>query len=116
LYFNRLHLKKNYNEFDLWGMAMVSNSVGIREAKIDLSKILKKVRNGREVVITDRGHPIAKIVPLVSENLPLEERVRRLEGEGVLRPLSKKSRSPLPPPLPAPEGAAQGFLQEDRNR
>jgi prevent-host-death family protein len=98
------------------GMAMVFNSVGIREAKIDLSKILKRVKSGREVVITDRGHPIAKIVPLESENLPLEERVRRLEGQGLLRPVSKKNRRPLPPPLPAPEGAAQGFLQEDRNR
>jgi prevent-host-death family protein len=92
------------------------NSVGIREAKIDLSKILKRVKSGREVVITDRGHPIAKIVPLVSENLPLEERVRRLEGQGLLLPVSKKNRRPLPPPLPTPEGAAQGFLQEDRNR
>jgi prevent-host-death family protein len=95
---------------------MVLNSVGIREAKIDLSKILKRVKSGREVVITDRGRPIAKIVPLVSENLPLEERVRRLEGQGLLRPLSKKSRQPLPPPLPAPVGVAQKFMQEDRNR
>jgi prevent-host-death family protein len=95
---------------------MVSNSVGIREAKIDLSKILKRVKSGREVIITDRGHPIAKIVPLESENLPLEERVRRLEGQGVLRPLSKKNRSSLPPPLPVPEGATQNFLQEDRSR
>ena len=93
---------------------MVSNSVGIREAKIDLSKILKRVKSGREVVITDRGHPIAKIVPLVSENLPLEERVRRLEGQGLLRPISKKNRRPLPPPLPSSEGVAQNFLQEDR--
>ena len=94
---------------------MVSNSVGIREARIDLSKILKRLRSGREVVITDRGHPIAKIVPLVLENLPLEERVRRLEGQGLIRPISKKNRRPLPPPLPAPEGAAQNFLQEGRN-
>jgi hypothetical protein len=55
-----------------------------------------------------------KIVPLVSENLPLEERVRRLEGQGLLRPLSKRNRGPMPPPLPAPEGAAQSFLEEDR--
>ena len=67
------------------------------------------------MVITDRGHPIAKIVPLVSENLPLEERVRRLGGQGLLRPLSKKNRRPLPPPLSTPEGAAQNFLQEGRN-
>jgi hypothetical protein len=55
-----------------------------------------------------------KIVHLVSENLPLEERVRRLEGQGILRPISKKNRRPLLPPLLAPEGVAQNFLQEGR--
>jgi prevent-host-death family protein len=92
------------------------NTVGIREAKIELSKILKTVRGGREVIITDRGRPIAKIVPLALENLPLQERVRRLEGQGLLGSPPKKFRRRLPPPLPAPEGQAQQFLQEDRNR
>jgi prevent-host-death family protein len=97
------------------GMAMVLDSVGVREAKNEWSKILNRVRSGREVVITDRGHPIAKIVPLVSENLPLAERVRRLKGQGVLCPLSKNYHKPLPPPLPAPGRAAQNCLQEERN-
>jgi hypothetical protein len=67
------------------------------------------------MVINGAGIRKAKIVPSVSEGLPLEERVRRLEGQGILRPISKKNRRPLPPPLPAPEGAAQNFLQEGRN-
>lgn len=95
---------------------MSINNVGIRETKIELSKILNRVRSGREVVITDRGRPIAKIVPLLLENLPLEERVRRLEGQGLLGSPKKKSRKSMPSPLPAPAGAAQKFLQENRNR
>lgn len=95
---------------------MVLSSVGIREAKIELSKILKRVKSGREVIITDRGRPIAKIVPLGLENLPLEERVKRLEGQGLLTAIVRKSRKPLPPPLPAPEGQVQRLLQEDRSR
>jgi prevent-host-death family protein len=91
-------------------------TVGIREAKIELSKILQRVKGGREVIITDRGRPIAKIVPLGLETLPLEERVRRLEGQGLLGSFPKKSRKRLPPPLPAPEGLVQQLLQEDRNR
>ena len=67
------------------------------------------------MVLKGAGIRKPKIVPLVSENPPLEERVRRLEGQGLLRPVSKKNRRPLPPPLPATEGAAQGFLQEGRN-
>jgi prevent-host-death family protein len=95
---------------------MSLNTVGIREAKIELSKIIKRVKNGGEVVITDRGRPVAKIVPLVGEDLPLEERIRKLEVQGLLGPLSKKSRKRLPPPLPVPTGKAQEFLQEDRDR
>ena len=36
---------------------------GIREARQNLSLILDEVRKGREVVITDRGRPVARIVP-----------------------------------------------------
>jgi prevent-host-death family protein len=38
-------------------------SAGIREARQNLSSILDEVRKGREVVITDRGRPVARIVP-----------------------------------------------------
>jgi prevent-host-death family protein len=38
-------------------------STGIREARQHLSAILDEVRKGREVVITDRGRPVARIVP-----------------------------------------------------
>jgi prevent-host-death family protein len=94
---------------------MTVNSIGIREAKSDLSKILKKVKNGREVIITDRGNPVAKIVPIISENVLLADRIRRLERLGLMDPLPKKSLKRLPEPLPAPEGIGQKYLQEDRN-
>ena len=38
-------------------------TVGIRELRADLSKIVKRVKAGEEIVITERGKPIAKIVP-----------------------------------------------------
>jgi prevent-host-death family protein len=36
---------------------------GIREARQNLSALLEEVRKGREVVITERGRPVAKLVP-----------------------------------------------------
>jgi prevent-host-death family protein len=36
----------------------------IHEAKTQLSRILEKVENGEEVVISRAGKPIAKVVPL----------------------------------------------------
>lgn len=43
-------------------------SAGIREARQNLSAILEEVRRGREVVITDRGRPVARIVPPQAES------------------------------------------------
>lgn len=31
--------------------------VGVREAKVNLSKLLREVQRGAEVIITDRGKP-----------------------------------------------------------
>jgi prevent-host-death family protein len=38
-------------------------SAGIREARQDLTSLLDDVRKGREVVITERGRPVARLVP-----------------------------------------------------
>jgi prevent-host-death family protein len=43
--------------------SMKSLRIGIREAKINLSKLLKNVQKGKEIIITDRGKPVGKIVP-----------------------------------------------------
>lgn len=40
------------------------NSVKISELKDHLSEHLRAVEAGAEVIVTDRGRPIAKIVPL----------------------------------------------------
>jgi prevent-host-death family protein len=89
--------------------------VGIRDAKIHLSKLLKIVQQGHEIILTDRGRPVGKLVPIASVALPLDVRIRRLEEQGILEPsLAEDERRPLPPPLPLPPEAAQRLLQEDR--
>jgi prevent-host-death family protein len=40
--------------------------IGSFEAKNKLSEILQRVERGEEVVITRRGKPVAKLVPIVS--------------------------------------------------
>lgn len=39
-------------------------TAGVREARQDLSSLLDDVRKGREVVITERGRPVARLVPI----------------------------------------------------
>jgi prevent-host-death family protein len=54
--------------------------IGVREAKISLSKMLKMVKNGNEVILTDRGRPVGKIVPLEEESLPLDVRIKSYQA------------------------------------
>ena len=50
--------------------------VGVRDAKVNLSRLLKLVQEGREIVLTDRGKPVGRIVPIEQDELPLSERIR----------------------------------------
>ena len=38
---------------------------GIREARQNISELIEFVRKGREILITDRGKPVARLVPAV---------------------------------------------------
>ena len=94
---------------------METTKVGIREAKIHLSRLIKYVMNGYEVILTDRGRPVGKIVPIETESLPLEARIQRLEDRGVIKPIGKRLRKKTPLPIPIPDDLAQKYLKEDRN-
>lgn len=54
-------------------------TVGIRELRGNLRAFLERVKAGDEVLVTDRGRPIARVVPPVD---PLD----RLIAEGRARP------------------------------
>jgi prevent-host-death family protein len=44
--------------------AMIQTTVGIRELKARLSAYIKQVKAGATLVITERGQPVGRIVPL----------------------------------------------------
>jgi len=64
---------------------------GIREARQNLAGILEEVRRGREIVITDRGRPVARIIPPRQESMRPFSSHRRFRGGMRLtgEPLSK---------------------------
>jgi len=62
--------------------------IGLREANQKFSKAMKAVRAGEEVVLTERGKPIAVIKP-INRKLAGEAVIRRLEAAGLLRAASK---------------------------
>jgi prevent-host-death family protein len=60
-------------------------SASVSETKAKLSALLDRVRAGEEVTITERGRPVARIVPIPAEDVDWEERLGRLERHGLVR-------------------------------
>lgn len=89
-------------------------TVGIREAKINLSRLLSKVESGAVVTITHRGTPVARLTRIPASALSLEDRLHELERRGLIEPARSTKAKNLPPPMPLPEGLAQVFLGDDR--
>lgn len=88
----------------------------VSKLKASLSEYLTKVRRGEEVVVTDRGHPVAMLVPFQSKGSREDERARLIR-EGVIQP-GRTGRVPLAflkrPKVKDPQGLALKALLEER--
>ena len=84
--------------------------VGVRDAKANLSRLLREVKSGRDVIITEYGRPIARLVPI--RTLSLADRLAEMEARGDI--VSQKPVAVTYQPVRIPEGLAQRYLQEDR--
>jgi prevent-host-death family protein len=67
--------------------------LGLRDANHHFSRAIKAVRAGKEVVLTERGQPIAVITPIKTE--PAEDAaLREMASEGLITLPTRKG--PLP--------------------
>ena len=59
--------------------------IGIRELRQEASKHLREVERGETIEVTDRGRPVARIVPLAADNtfeaLVASGRITRAKGD-----------------------------------
>jgi prevent-host-death family protein len=60
-------------------MSHMTERAGVRELRQNLSKYLERVKAGRRFEVTERGRPVALLVPLDEESDPIS----RLEKRGV---------------------------------
>lgn len=81
--------------------------VGIRELRDHLSRYLERAEAGEEIVITDRGRAIARVVPLSGERT-----IDRLIREGKVTP-AKRPKGPAPRPIKA-KGTVSDLVAEQR--
>jgi prevent-host-death family protein len=67
------------------------HTASVSEAKAKLSALLDVVRAGETVTITNRGRPVARLVPAVGSDAGHEEaRLQRLERSGLIRRPKRK--------------------------
>lgn len=94
---------------------MKKRTAGIRHAKEHLSALVRDVREGHEWVISDRGVPVARLVPVKGDPENLAAWLRRMEQIGMIETMPYEPGDlPLPIRLDPPD-LAQRMLQEDRN-
>jgi prevent-host-death family protein len=58
----------------------------VSDLKAGLSAYLERVKHGEQVVITERGRSIAKIVPIAPADADEDELIRELERRGIILP------------------------------
>ena len=83
--------------------------VGVRELRDHLSRWLEQVKDGRELVITERGRPVARITGASGGS-----KLAALIAAGVVTPAS----APVEPagirPLPRPKASVADLVSEQR--
>jgi prevent-host-death family protein len=84
----------------------MGRTVGIRELKQNPSAVLAEVKNGEVVTITERGVPIARIVPAALS--PLEEMI----ASGEVRVPNGKLSEALDQITPIPRAPGEKTSQE----
>jgi prevent-host-death family protein len=73
--------------------------VAVRELNQHTSRVLARVRAGETVEVTDRGEPIARLVPIVGA----EPVLARLVAQGRASAPAVMGPMPMPPVLGDPE-------------
>jgi prevent-host-death family protein len=73
--------------------------IGIRELRQNASQYITQVKAGQRITVTERGKPVAYLVPVDAANSVID----RLEAVGLYRPPTGDIRDLFPTPE-APEG------------
>jgi prevent-host-death family protein len=66
--------------------------IGSREFKNHMGNYLRAARAGQTFIITNRGKPIAKLTPPSDAEMNLQDRLRELESQGLLKLARKHLR------------------------
>ena len=89
--------------------------LGLRTANQQFARVMRAVRAGREVVLTDRGQPLAVIRRIRVDDT--EARLASLSAEGLVAPALRPGPMPQPSwrPEPISDKSIVDTIHEDRD-
>jgi prevent-host-death family protein len=91
-------------------------SIAISKIKASLSQYLKIIKAGEEVLITDRGKPVAKMIPVERGDVTISGHLMELERNGLVHIGTGKIKETfwkLPRPADI-KGSARKALSRER--
>ena len=91
-------------------VATLRSEVGIRELKNGLSGYIDRVRNGEEVIVTDRGRPVARLLSLEASH----DRLAELIAAGIVRAPTSSKRRHVPQQRIKSKGTVSDLVAEQR--
>lgn len=84
--------------------------VGVRDLRNNLSRHLVSVKEGAEIVVTDHGRPVARLVPIDAPT----DRLAELEAKGLVRRATDRTRARPPGPRITPKGSVSDLVADQR--
>ena len=91
---------------------MAQTIVGIRELKARLGMYMRQVKGGTILVITERGKPVGRIVPIKSS---IEDRTQELIQAGIIAWSGRKPKKRVPTVKLRGKRTIAELLLEDRD-
>jgi prevent-host-death family protein len=90
----------------------MSDTVGVRELRQNLSKYLERVKEGEALVVTERGREVARLIPAGAAADPYAELAERFDSTVPLERI--ETIAERLPARSAPAGTTDAHLAEDR--
>jgi len=89
-------------------------NAGIKELKNQLSRYLSYVKKGEDILITERGKVIARIIQENDKRISLRKDLHPLIMTGLVTYPSRKLNKDIPDPIEVPGKPISDIVIEDR--
>lgn len=95
---------------------MKAKTVGARELKTRLGSYLRQVREGKTLIVTDRGEPIAELRPISSQSSGEKATLEKLAALGIVTRCNKSPLANLRPVLSTGPSVADAVVEDREDR